>query len=212
MGNTCTPVADSCWYMAKQYCKVKKEKKRKKDSLQIESHSGYWGFWLQHMNLEDIVQPISGTLTDDLYQPTISSKSLLSLSSWTAALPASFQCPGHPAWVSGQPHCLYLLFFFFNWGIADVQYYVSFRCTTKWFTIFLSYVPFIVIVKYWLYLNLREPSWQWLLLSAGSLMRTNCPPHLAQPLWVHTHLWIFHSGTHWYSVPDWNSAASPSSN
>ena len=26
MGNTCTPVADSCWYMAKpiQYCKVKK--------------------------------------------------------------------------------------------------------------------------------------------------------------------------------------------
>ena len=32
MGNTCTPEADSCWYMAKpiKYCKVKKEKKRKK--------------------------------------------------------------------------------------------------------------------------------------------------------------------------------------
>ena len=29
MGNTCTPVADSCWCMAKpvQYCKVKKKKK-----------------------------------------------------------------------------------------------------------------------------------------------------------------------------------------
>jgi len=28
MGNTCTPVADSCWCMAKpiQYCKVKKKK------------------------------------------------------------------------------------------------------------------------------------------------------------------------------------------
>ena len=29
MGNTCIPVADSCWYMAKpiQYCKVKKYNK-----------------------------------------------------------------------------------------------------------------------------------------------------------------------------------------
>ena len=32
MGNTCIPVADSCWYMAKpiQYCKVKKQNKIKK--------------------------------------------------------------------------------------------------------------------------------------------------------------------------------------
>ena len=32
MGNTCIPVADSCWYMAKpiQYCKVKKIKLKKK--------------------------------------------------------------------------------------------------------------------------------------------------------------------------------------
>ena len=31
MGNTCIPVADSFWYMAKpiQYCKVKLKKKRK---------------------------------------------------------------------------------------------------------------------------------------------------------------------------------------
>ena len=29
IGNTCIPVADSCWYMAKtiQYCKVKKQNK-----------------------------------------------------------------------------------------------------------------------------------------------------------------------------------------
>ena len=77
---------------------------------------------------------------------------------------------------SAFPDSLYLLFFF-NWGIADVQYYVSFRCTTKWFLIFKSYVPFIVIVKYWLCLHLLEPSWHWLLLSAGSLLRPTCPPH-----------------------------------
>ena len=31
-GNTCTPVADSCCYMAKpiQYCKVKKKKRKEK--------------------------------------------------------------------------------------------------------------------------------------------------------------------------------------
>ena len=33
MGNTCIPVVDSCWYMAKpiQYCKVKKKKLKKKE-------------------------------------------------------------------------------------------------------------------------------------------------------------------------------------
>ena len=49
-----------------------------------------------------------------------------------------------------------LLFFFqfyafFNWGRADWQYYVSFRCTTQWFTNFKGYSPFILITKYWLY-------------------------------------------------------------
>ena len=37
MGNTCTPMADACWCMAKpiQYCKVKKKKKKSRDiSLQ----------------------------------------------------------------------------------------------------------------------------------------------------------------------------------
>ena len=40
MGKTCIPVADSCWCMAKpkQYCKVKKKKKRDcDDSLSIRS-------------------------------------------------------------------------------------------------------------------------------------------------------------------------------
>ena len=33
MGNTCTPVADSCWCVAEpiQYCKVKKKKKERKE-------------------------------------------------------------------------------------------------------------------------------------------------------------------------------------
>jgi len=39
MGNTCIPVADSCWYMAKpiQYCKVKQifKKWKKKKILKI---------------------------------------------------------------------------------------------------------------------------------------------------------------------------------
>ena len=149
------------------------------------------------------------TCTNLPYHPRVSCPSLHGLLPF---LPLSNVLDIQPGFPDSLTACTFFFFFFFNWGIADVQYYVSFRCTAKWFTIFLSYVPFIVIVKYWLYLNLREPSWQWLLLSAGSLMRTNCPPHLDQPLWVHTHLWIFHSGTHWYSVPDWNSAASPSSN
>ena len=35
MGNTCIPVADSFWYMAKpiQYCKVKKKKKKKENCV-----------------------------------------------------------------------------------------------------------------------------------------------------------------------------------
>ena len=41
MGNTCIPVADACWYMAKpiQYCKVKKikyKKKKKKSTYSLE--------------------------------------------------------------------------------------------------------------------------------------------------------------------------------
>ena len=44
MGNTCIPVADSFWYMAKpiQYCKVKKKKKKKSFS---ESHLAVRLFW-----------------------------------------------------------------------------------------------------------------------------------------------------------------------
>ena len=32
-----------------------------------------------------------------------------------------------------------------------VQYYISYRCSTEWFTIFKGYTPFIGIIKCWLY-------------------------------------------------------------
>ena len=38
----------------------------------------------------------------------------------------------------------------FYWGIVDLQYCRSFRCTTEWFTGFKGYTLFIVI-KYWLH-------------------------------------------------------------
>ena len=48
----------------------------------------------------------------------------------------------------------YLLrvFPFFNWSIVDVQYYISYKWITWWFTLFKRYPPFIVTIKYWLYL------------------------------------------------------------
>ena len=111
------------------------------------------------------------TCTNLLYHPRVSCPSLHGLLPFLPLFNVLDIQPGFPDSLTA---CTF--FFFFNGSIADVQYYVSFRCTTKWFTIFLSYVPFIVIVKYWLCLNLLEPSWHWLLLSAG---RTNCPPHLS---------------------------------
>ena len=40
---------------------------------------------------------------------------------------------------------------YFNWDIVDLQYHVSFRYTTEWFTSFIHYTSFIVIMKYWPY-------------------------------------------------------------
>ena len=40
---------------------------------------------------------------------------------------------------------------FFYWSIADLQHYISFRCTTQWFKTFTDYTRFVVIIKYWLY-------------------------------------------------------------
>ena len=47
IGNTCIPVADSCWYMAKpmQYCKVKKKKKGKKKRISL-SFLFLWVPWM----------------------------------------------------------------------------------------------------------------------------------------------------------------------
>ena len=39
----------------------------------------------------------------------------------------------------------------FNWNKVDLQYYISFRCTAYWFQVFIDYIPFVVIIKYWLY-------------------------------------------------------------
>ena len=36
---------------------------------------------------------------------------------------------------------LYIFSFFKNWGPGDLQYYVSFRCTTEGFSIFKAYTP-----------------------------------------------------------------------
>ena len=35
--------------------------------------------------------------------------------------------------------------------IVDVQYFINYRWITKCFTVFKGYVPFTVIIKYWLY-------------------------------------------------------------
>jgi len=38
------------------------------------------------------------------------------------------------------------LYFFFNWSIVDLQYYINFRCATQWFSIFIDYTPLKVIM------------------------------------------------------------------
>ena len=50
---------------------------------------------------------------------------------------------------TGRPRQL-SFFFYFYWSM-DIQYYLSYRCTIQWFTIFKDYIPFIVIIKYWLH-------------------------------------------------------------
>ena len=40
---------------------------------------------------------------------------------------------------------------FKNWSIVDLPYYISFRCTTQWFHIFIDYTPQKVFMEYWLF-------------------------------------------------------------
>ena len=42
--------------------------------------------------------------------------------------------------------------FFLNWIVVDIQYYISYGYTIKWFTIFKGYIPFTAIMKYFYYL------------------------------------------------------------
>ena len=43
-----------------------------------------------------------------------------------------------------------LLLFCFDWGIVNVQYYISSRYATQWFTIFKGYCSHIVIIEYYM--------------------------------------------------------------
>ena len=61
-------------------------------------------------------------------------------------------------WVSYIPLCIYTISFFckFYWSIVDLQCFVSFRYTTKWFSYMYTYIYYVsdsfpteVITKYW---------------------------------------------------------------
>ena len=41
----------------------------------------------------------------------------------------------------------FTFFFFLNWSIVNLQYCISFRCTTQWFNTFIDYTPLKVITK-----------------------------------------------------------------
>ena len=38
---------------------------------------------------------------------------------------------------------------FLSWGIVDVQYYINFRCTTQWFTIFFKVIEHLLMALEW---------------------------------------------------------------
>ena len=60
--------------------------------------------------------------------------------------PLHWQADSQPLCHQGSP-CL----LFFKLGIIDLQCYISFRCGTLWFNIFVDYTSYKVIIKYWLY-------------------------------------------------------------
>lgn len=60
-------------------------------------------------------------------------------------------------------HIAFDLISFFKLRCHYLYYYISFRYATWWFTISKDYIPFIVIIKYWLipWWSLNCQSWEW---------------------------------------------------
>lgn len=72
----------------------------------------------------------------------------------------------------------------FYWGIVDVQYYINFKCTMWWFTIFEGYSQSIIIIEYWLYSMYPCGLFVlWTAVCASSLRPLALPPlaSLSQP-------------------------------
>ena len=53
-----------------------------------------------------------------------------------------------PVWSGSSEKKAYLGVFFFNWSLVDLQCYVSFRCTAKWFIYILFFFIFFHMVYY----------------------------------------------------------------
>ena len=70
------------------------------------------------------------------------------IATWSHFLKTSFQLPSLR--VGTQIPNLFITDLFY-WSIVDVQSYLPYRYTIKWFIILKGYTPFIVIIKYWLY-------------------------------------------------------------
>ena len=87
-------------------------------------YSGLIRHWKprRSVNLGQIHPPASGTVTSGRGEPAASCGKPTALA---------------PELGSFMP-CFFSLsfFFFFNWSIVDLQYYISFRCTAQWFNIF----------------------------------------------------------------------------
>ena len=81
---------------------------------------------------------------------------------------------------------LYLFSVFLkNWSTVNVQYWVSYKCTVQWFTIFKCYTSFILNIKYSLYfpcctLYLCSLFYNGLRIL---ILTTTLPLHLPSPYW-----------------------------
>lgn len=88
----------------------------------------------------------------------------------------------------------YKFFFLSDWGTADVQLYVTFVCTTQWFTTFKGCIPRTLIIKYWL-LSLcctAHPCGLFILHISLHLLtppHRSCPHFLSPPVTAHL-FWV----------------------